>query len=278
MSFRDSLQAYREAGHALLAANFYNAETLLAVLRAARQAEAEIILQTSPSTLSYLGIELAVAMARAAAKENGVTAWLHLDHATDLALIRRCIEAGYDSVMIDASDQDWETNVSRTRQVVALAHPAGVAVEAELGYVPKLGEAEAAEAGLTTPEEARRFVEATDVDLLAVAIGNAHGFYKRPPSLDLTRLTAIHAAIDTPLVLHGGSGLSAAQWQETIRRGMVKINFATEIKDVFVHAIKAALEANDEIDLRKTFPVGMEAVTRLVAAKIRVCHMEEAKP
>jgi ketose-bisphosphate aldolase len=276
MSLLESVRAQREAGRALLAANFYNAETLLAILRAARQTGAEIILQTSPSTLTYLGVALAVAMARAAAKENGVTAWLHLDHATDLDLIHRCIAASYDSVMIDASDQDWETNVTRTRQVVALAHPAGVAVEAELGYIPKLSQADVTEAGLTTPGEARRFVEATGVDLLAVAIGNAHGFYKRAPALDLDRLAAIHAVVKTPLVLHGGSGLSAAQWQETIQRGMVKINFATEIKDAFVHAIQKALQGSDEIDLRKTFPAGMEAVTRLVASKIAICQRRGA--
>jgi fructose-bisphosphate aldolase class II/tagatose 1,6-diphosphate aldolase GatY/KbaY len=271
-NFLESVRAHRDAGQALLAANFYNTETLLAVLRAARQTNAQIILQTSPSTLEYLGLELAAAMARAAAREQNVTAWLHLDHATDPELIRRCIAAGYDSVMIDASEEELETNVARTREIVALAHPAGVAVEAELGYVPKLGQAEAEETGLTTPEQAKRFVEATGVDLLAVAIGNAHGFYKRAPNLDLPRLAAIRAVVDAPLVLHGGSGLSAAQWQATIQRGMAKINFATEIKDTFVQTVRNVLLQTDEIDLRKTFPAGIEAVTRLVTQKIRICQ------
>ncbi|HZO89086.1 MAG TPA: class II fructose-bisphosphate aldolase [Chthonomonadaceae bacterium] len=275
MRFIEALWAQRDTGRAFLAANFYNAETLLAILRAARERSAAIILQTSPSTLEYLGLQLAAAMARTAAQENGVTAWLHLDHASDPTLIRRCLEAGYDSVMIDASDRDFEENARLTRQVVEMAHPAGVAVEAELGYVPKLGQAEADEAGLTTPEEARRFVEQTGVDMLAVAIGNAHGFYKRAPSLDLVRLAAIREAVETPLVLHGSSGLTAAQWQSVIGLGMAKINFATEIKDAFVHAIKRTLEHTEEIDLRKTFPAGMEAVTRLVASKIAICQRED---
>jgi fructose-bisphosphate aldolase class II/tagatose 1,6-diphosphate aldolase GatY/KbaY len=274
MSFVQSVRAQRDAGRALLATNFYNAETLLAVLRAASETDAGIILQTSPATLEYLGVGLAAAMARAAAKERGVTAWLHLDHAADIGLIRRCIEAGYDSVMIDASDKDFDTNARITRQVVEMARPAGVAVEAELGYVPKLGEAEADETGLTTPEQARRFVEATGVDLLAVAIGNAHGFYKRPPALDLPRLAAIREAVEVPLVLHGGSGLSAAEWRAAMARGMAKINFATEIKDTFVRVVRDALRETDEIDIRKTFPAGMEAVTRLVASKIRICKGE----
>jgi fructose-bisphosphate aldolase class II/tagatose 1,6-diphosphate aldolase GatY/KbaY len=275
MSFLDSLRAHRDSRRALLAANFYNAETLLAILWAARQTGSEIILQTSPSTLEYLGLSLTVAMARAAAQDCGVTAWLHLDHAMDPALIRRCVEAGYDSVMIDASDKDFEANVAITREVVAMAHSLGVAVEAELGYVPKLGQADVEEAGLTTPDEARRFVELTQVDLLAVAIGNAHGFYKRVPALDLERLAQIRAAVDVPLVLHGGSGLSPEQWRAAMDRGMAKINFATEIKDVFVGTIKETLQTTDEIDLRRTFPTGMAAVTRLVASKIRICERKE---
>jgi fructose-bisphosphate aldolase class II/tagatose 1,6-diphosphate aldolase GatY/KbaY len=272
MTFLESVRAHRDSGTALLATNFYNAETLLAVLNAAAQTGSEIILQTSPSTLDYLGVPLAAAMAKAAAAEKRVQAWLHLDHATDLHLIRRCIAAGYDSVMIDASEKDFATNVWLTRQVVEEAHRAGVAVEAELGYIPKLGQSDADEPGMTTPEQAQRFVEQTGVDLLAVAIGNAHGFYKRAPALDLERLEAIRQAVDVPLVLHGGSGLSPAQWQATIQRGIAKINFATEIKDTFVRTVKETLRDSDEIDLRKTFPIGMEAVTQLVAAKIRVCR------
>ncbi len=275
MTFIESLRAHRDSGRALLATNFYNAETLLAVLRAAKETGAEIILQTSPATLEYLGVRLAAAMARAAAEEQGVTAWLHLDHAADIGIIRSCLNAGYDSVMIDASDKDFDTNVQITRQVAEMARTAGIAVEAELGYVPKLGEAEADETGLTTPDHARRFVEATGVDLLAVAIGNAHGFYKRPPALDLPRLEAIRDVVDVPLVLHGGSGLSAAEWRAVIARGMAKINFATEIKDTFVCAVRNVLRETNEIDIRKTFPAGTEAVTRLVASKIRICKGEE---
>jgi fructose-bisphosphate aldolase class II/tagatose 1,6-diphosphate aldolase GatY/KbaY len=274
MRFLDSLRAHRDSQRALLAANFYNAETLLAVLRAAKAADAEIILQTSPSTIEYLGgVPLTVAMARAAARQMGVRAWLHLDHAMDPALIDACIDAGYDSVMIDASESDFATNVKRTREVVTRAHAKGVAVEAELGYVPKLGQADVTEDGFTSPAEAARFVEATGVDLLAVAIGTAHGFYKKKPKLDYERLSAIRAAVEVPLVLHGGSGIEPEAWQEAVRRGIAKINFATEIKDTFSRAIKKTMASGTEIDLRKTFPPAMEAVTELVAGKIGVCQM-----
>jgi len=274
MRFLESIAAHRSQRRALLAANFYNAETLLGVLRAAKAVEGEVILQTSPSTLDYLGgVQLAAAMARDAARQMGVIAWLHLDHATDSKLIESCVRHGYDSVMIDASELDFATNVNRTREIVRLAHAKGVAVEAELGYVPKLGQADVTEAGLTTPEDAAKFVAGTGVDLLAVAIGTAHGFYKNAPKLDYERLGAIRAAVDTPLVLHGGSGLDPEQWREAIRRGIVKINFATEIKDTFTRRVKQSLMSSSEIDLRKTFSPAIEAVTELVAAKINICQM-----
>src|SRR5207247_21280 len=131
--------------------------------------------------------------------------------------------------MIDASECDFDTNVEKTRKVVEQAHAVGVAVEAELGYVPKLSQADVDEAGLTSPEEASRFVAETGVDFLAVAIGNAHGFYRQSPRLDFDRLAAIRSAVDVPLVLHGGSGLSPAEWRRLVRGGMAKVNFATEI-------------------------------------------------
>jgi fructose-bisphosphate aldolase class II/tagatose 1,6-diphosphate aldolase GatY/KbaY len=272
MKFLGSLQSHRCAGKAMLAANFYNVETLMAVLEAARRVGVEVILQTSPATLRYLGgAKLAAAMARAAADQANVTAWLHLDHATDPAMIRACIDAGYDSVMIDASEQPFAANVEITRPVVQQAHARGVAVEAELGYIPKLGQRDASEAGYTSPDDAAQFVKQTNVDLLAVAIGTAHGFYKKQPRLDLDRLAAIRRAVNTPLVLHGGSGLSPQQWRDCIARGIVKINFATEIKDAFMSELRRAMTQSDQIDLRKVFPPASTAVVQLVSEKLRIC-------
>lgn len=271
MHLKESLQLHRQRGEAILATNFYNAETLLAVLRAARETGSVLMLQTSPATLSYLGLETAVAMARAASREMGVTTWLHLDHARDIDLVRRCIEAGYDSVMIDASEKDFETNVRLTREVVALARPRGVLVEAELGYIPKLGEREAREFEMTSPEMAEQFVQKTGVDLLAVAIGNAHGFYKHQPRLDIERLKAIRERVGAFLVLHGASGIPDDQWREAVRSGIVKVNFATEIKDTFMAGLREAVTGSDSIDIRQVFPPAMQAVTGLVKSKILLC-------
>jgi fructose-bisphosphate aldolase class II/tagatose 1,6-diphosphate aldolase GatY/KbaY len=277
MHLKEALESCRQRGAAVLATNFYNAETLLAVLRAAREVGSVLILQTSPATLSYLGLETAVAMARATSREIGVTAWLHLDHARDTDLVRRCIEAGYDSVMIDASEKDFDTNVRLARDVVALACPRGVLVEAELGYVPKLGEREAEEFDMTSPEQAKRFVQETGVDLLAVAIGNAHGFYKRQPRLDIGRLKAIRESVDAFLVLHGASGIPDDQWIEAVRNGIVKVNFATEIKDTFMACLREAISGSDSIDIRQVFPPAMQAVTALVKGKLQLCGWQDSR-
>ncbi len=272
MSFTESLAAHRGSGRALLGCNFYNAETLLAILRAAKRARCEIILQASPSTLDYLGLPLAVAMARSAAQQLGVRAWLHLDHGEDPALVRRCIEAGFDSVMLDASARDLETNLARTREIVQAARGAGTAVEAELGHVGAFGSGGADESAFTVPVEAERFVRETGVDMLAVAIGTVHGFYRGEPRLDLERLARIYELTGLPLVLHGGSGLSADQWRQAMARGIAKINFASEVKSTFTRRLKSSMTGKDEIDLRRTFPPAMDAVTDLVAEKLGICQ------
>lgn len=271
MHLKEALESHRQRGAAILATNFYNAETLLAVLRAAQETGSALILQTSPATVAYLGVQTAAAMARAATCEWGVSAWLHLDHARDIDLVRQCIEAGYDSVMIDASEKDFDTNVRLTREVVTLARPQGVLVEAELGYVPKLGEREAQEFDMTSPEQAERFVRETGVDLLAVAIGNAHGFYKHQPRLDIQRLKAIRERVEAFLVLHGASGIPDDQWREAVRNGIVKVNFATEIKDTFMARLREAIAGSESIDIRQVFPPAMQAVTDLVKSKMLLC-------
>jgi fructose-bisphosphate aldolase class II/tagatose 1,6-diphosphate aldolase GatY/KbaY len=153
-----------------------------------------------------------------------------------------------------------------------LAKPYGVNVEAELGYVAKLGQEQGG--GFTTAEEARIFVEQTGVDALAVAIGSAHGFYKQAPQLDLDRLSEIHAATSATLVLHGSSGIPHPMVQEAIARGIAKVNLATEIKDTFMRNLKEVLTTTNEIDLRKVFPKATEAVVALLIEKYKMVRGE----
>ena len=270
---RPLLDAATRAGKAVAALNFYNAETLIAHVRAAKATNESIILQTTESTINYLGLEMIVGMATVAADQLQQPVALHLDHGGSYELAARCIENGYTSVMIDGSKISFADNCALTRRVVELAHSAGVSVEGELGHVGQNNDpAAAATRFLTEARDAVRFVNETNVDALAVAIGTAHGFYKGEVELDFDRLQEIHAAIpNRPLVLHGGSGVSADLLQESIACGIRKVNFGTELKNAFTRAIKRSLSSSDDIDLRRTFAPAIAAVEEISRSKIRIC-------
>ena len=271
---RNILDDARANGRAVAALNFYNAETLRAHIDAANECNASIILQTTESTINYLGIDLIVAMAGAAAAEMAHPVALHLDHGGSFELAKRCIEAGYSSVMIDGSKLPFEENIELTRRVVDIAHAAGVSVEGELGHVTQNADNENISDFFTRPEDAKAFVEGTGVDALAVAIGTAHGFYKGEVKLDLPRLREIREVVgDVSLVLHGGSGVPDELMREAIRCGIAKINFGTELKNAFTLAVKKSLVESDDIDLRRTFAPAIKAVQRVSASKIRVCQL-----
>lgn len=271
MTLQEKFKQLHEQEAAVLATNFYNYETLSGVLQAASETNSPLILQTSPSSVKYLGAEMAAAMAFAGLKKLGVEGWLHLDHAESFDMIKMCLDAGYDSVMIDASEKSFSENVDITSKVTELAKEYGANVEAELGYVAKLGQSQDS-AGFTDPDEAKSFVDQTGVDALAVAIGSAHGFYKKEPNLDLERLEKISKATPCALVLHGGSGIPDIQLQEGIRRGIRKINLATEIKNIFMKTLQDQLRNTDEIDLRKVFPPATDSINHLVQAKIEIIN------
>jgi fructose-bisphosphate aldolase class II/tagatose 1,6-diphosphate aldolase GatY/KbaY len=271
MTLKDKLALCSKEGTALLAANFYNFETLKGVLLAAQETGSSLILQLSESSLDYLGISPAAAMAHSLLKEMGVTGWLHLDHGSRPELVKRCLDAGFDSVMIDASESSFKENVRTTKEVVSMAIPYGANVEAELGYVAKLGQQQTAEP--TSAEDAKRFVEETGIDALAIAIGNAHGFYKEPPRLRIDRLREIRAVTNCALVLHGSSGIPDESLKEAIRSGISKINLATETKNAFMKKLQALLADTDEIDLRKIFPEAIKEVQQLISRKLNVINL-----
>lgn len=271
MTLQDKFAQLDQKNGALLAVNFYNFETLSAVLRAAAAQNAAIILQSTKSTTEYLGLEVTAGMAKAAINQNGIEAWLHLDHAQDVELIERALDAGYDSVMIDASEKPIEENIELSRRVVEMAQPYSANVEAELGYIAKLGQSKE-EIAFTQPDEAQSFVQETGVDALAVAIGSAHGFYDKEPELNIELLGKIHEATPAALVLHGGSGIPDRQIQAAIRNGIRKINLATEVKNGFMKTLREELPKSDEIDLRKVFPAAIERVQQLLEQKISMIN------
>ncbi len=269
MNLTAKLKEVQRNGSALWAANFYNLETLQGILQAAAELIQPVILQLTRGSIEYMGLNPAVAMARAMITKYNVEAWLHLDHGDSLELVDRCLEAGFDSVMFDGSELALGKNIEMTHRVVELAAEYGANVEAELGYVAKLGQS-TEQVGFTEPDEAKRFVEETGVNALAVAIGSAHGFYKQTPKLDIERLKEIHAAVDVPLVLHGGSGIPDEQIRQAVQVGICKINVATETKNAFMRALSRQLKQTDEIDLRKVFPPATAAVRELIKGKMAV--------
>jgi len=269
MKLTDKFKELEKQGEALLAINFYNFETLTAVVRAAKKAGRSLILQASESTVKYLGLQSTVALARSVLKQEEAEGWLHLDHGSSLGMVKSCLHAGFDSVMIDASGYDFEENIRLTLEVVEVARVFGATVEAELGYIAKLGQSQE-RSNFTQPEEAREFVDRTGVDALAVAIGSSHGFYKKEPELQLDLLAAIQEKTPAYLVLHGSSGIPDGQIRDAVRKGIRKINLATEVKDTFMKGLKKVLAESEEIDLRKVFPRAMEDVEELVGRKYRV--------
>ena len=228
-----------------------------------------VILQLSESSIRYMGLKIATAMAKAAISQYNVESWLHLDHGSSVDIVKDCLEAGFDSVMIDASEKPLDENIRITKTVVAMASKYDAMVEAELGYVAKLGQQQD-NFQYTRPEDAKRFIGETNAHALAVAIGSAHGFYKSTPKLDIGLLASINAAIPAPLVLHGSSGIPDGMLQEAIRNGICKINLATETKNTFMLALKERLRYNSEIDLRVVFPDATQSVVDLISTKLEV--------
>ncbi len=269
MRLQEKLSAFTKEGKALLATNFYNFETLSGILLAAKLKSQPVILQLSESSIQYLGLDIAANMARTALKSYGVEGWLHLDHGSSVEIAHRCLDAGFDSVMIDASEKPFEENVKTTSEVVKIASGYSANVEAELGYVAKLGQVQEV-SEYTQPEEAKRFADATGIHALAIAIGSAHGFYKEKPKLQLELLSRIHAATPVALVLHGGSGIPDDQLRQAITRGISKINLATETKNIFMKTLQRILRDNEEIDLRKVFPRATDSVLKLISEKLDI--------
>ncbi|MBL8078268.1 MAG: class II fructose-bisphosphate aldolase [Anaerolineales bacterium] len=230
-----------------------------AVIDAAIEKRAPVIVQTSVKPSQFLGTQMMVNIYRTLAESAPVPVCLHLDHSTDIAYCKKCADAGYTNIMIDASKQSYEENIRQTKEVVDYAHSIGnISVEGELGTVGgvedqiKVAEDEAQ---LANPEQSIEFVERTGVDIFAPAIGTAHGVYKtKNPKIDFERMATIHKmlnsnGIKTPLVVHGGTGLPDDYVVKLLQAGGAKFNVSTELKHTLIDAKWEYLSAHrDEYD------------------------------
>lgn len=268
------LRDAQKGGYAVGAFNVENMEMVQAVVAAAEELRSPVIMQTTPSTVKYAGLNYYYANAKAAAEAASVPVAIHLDHGSSFELAMQALREGYTSIMIDGSHSVFEENIAVTKRVVDACAPSHVPVEAELG---KVGGKEddldgGAGGGYTVPSEAVEFVKRTGVSSLAVAIGTAHGVYVGEPKLDLDRLAQIRKVVEIPLVLHGASGLTDEAVRESIKRGICKVNFATELRIAFSNGVKQVLaEAPDTFDPKKYSAVGRENVKQLVMNRMKVC-------
>jgi tagatose 1,6-diphosphate aldolase GatY/KbaY len=252
----------------------YNLEMVQAVVAAAEQTDRPVIMLAGSSHFNHAGRSALISIALHAAHNSSATIGVHLDHCRDLTEIEQCVRAGYSSVMVDGSHLPFEDNIELTEAAVALAHPAGAWVEAELGAVPgdeDVSTNAAPAQAMTDPVEAAEFVARTGVDALAVAVGNVHGLTTTSVSLDLERLAAIRDVVTVPLVLHGASGLPGQQLSGAIRCGVAKININTELRQAYLSAAQTALptvlSTHDSVALWRA---GREGVTTAAARCIHV--------
>jgi ketose-bisphosphate aldolase len=268
------LQDCRAQGWAVPGFDVVDTTTVEAALRGAAAQRAPVILMVYPHHTPPARWPGLVALVRTEAARAGVPVCMHLDHGSSLEQVRAALEAGFSSVMIDASRSPLEENIALTRRVVDLAHVQGASVEAELGHVGQGTEVLSADEEarrLTRVEDAARFVAETDVDALAVAIGTVHGLYRGEPHLDFERLRALGEAVSLPLVLHGGSGTPDADLRRAIAGGICKVNVWTEVAHAMVAALKDALAGPvAQSDLPRALAAGRAAAQALVEEKIHL--------
>lgn len=291
VSLKELMKAASEGGYAVGAFNVSNLESLMAIMEAAEETGHGVILNYAEVHAPFLSMEQAAVIMLDAARNASVPVCVHLDHGSSMEACIRAIRLGFTSVMLDASTEDYETNVRATAQIVRLAHSVGVTVEAELGHIfsSNMGLAESPEEAetldsyesaddvYTDPATAKDFVERTEVDVLAIAFGTTHGIYTKKPVLDLDRIAKIRQAIDIPFVMHGGSGLSKEEFQTAIQNGIRKINYYTYMTLAGGKAVKEAMDqkgADENVFFHDIPMIAVRAMKENVKQAIRVFSME----
>ena len=265
-----------QANHyAVGAFNIESLEFVMAVLAAAEETKSPVIMQTTPGTVKFAGLDYFYGMVKAAAERATVPVALHLDHGDGFDRCMQALRTGYTSVMIDGSHESFEDNIALTASVARVGAAMGVPVEAELGKVGGKeddGPAVEGENPYTDPDEAREFVERTGCTSLAIGVGTAHGVYTETPHIEQDVVKAIRAAVDVPLVLHGTSGVPDEQVAEAVKNGICKVNYATELRQAYMRGFMGYMAENPgAFDPKKPAKPGMAEITELV--KVRMTNL-----
>ncbi len=270
---KQMLEDAKKCGYAVGAFNVENMEMAEAIISAAQELCAPVILQTTPSTVKYASLELYIANVKALAEKTDVPVAMHLDHGSSFALCAQALRAGYTSIMIDGSKLPLDENIAVTKSVVDMCSAAGVPVEGEIGQVGgKEDDTVCENAGYTIPSEAVRFEKETGLSSMAVGVGTAHGFYAKTPVLNKELITELKSKLNVPMVLHGASGISDDEVRDCIRRGICKVNFATELRVAYSQGVKEVLAENpDTFDPKAYGKAGIEKVKALVKNRMIVC-------
>ena len=280
VSMKDILNEARQKGYAVGAFEFWSYDSARCIVSTANKLKMPVILQIGHFERDYMdGYKNAYNITKMMEKlfpETNVA--LHLDHATEYSEVEAALEAGFTSVMIDASALSFEDNITLTKKVVALAKKYNASSEAELGT---LAGTEGDITGLdsqTDPEQAKEFIERTEIDCLAVAIGTAHGFYTKEPEINIERLKEIAQKVSIPLVLHGGSGTPSDKIQESIKNGISKVNICTELIAAFgKRLISTQNEPNFKYNVYELFREGMLSGEQLVEEKLKLFNPKNIK-
>ncbi len=271
---KEMLEKARSEGYAVGAFNTVNLETTRAIIEAAKELRSPVIVQVTEKTFDFAGgraiFHLIKNIAEFYAKD--IPIGIHLDHGKSFEVVERAMEIGFTSVMYDGSRKEYADNLMTTKKIVTLAHMRGIVVQAELGSVPYLGEMQMDtidwDQYMTDPAQAEEFVRETGLDTLAVAIGNAHGFFQERSEPDYDRLTEVAKRVSCPLVLHGASDWNNGRVAQVIERGISCFNVDTALRLSFIGGLKRALQSEEETDVRKVMGMAKESAKEAVKAKM----------
>ncbi len=268
VSFKTVLDMAEKGNFAIPAFNVYNMETVMGVIRAAERMNAPVILQNYSRLVTNEEGYFLAPIIIAAAKQASVPVCYHLDHGASEVEVMRTLRYGATGIMIDKSALPMEENIAGTKNVVELCKAVGVEVEGEIGHVGSAANGDEQTTEYTTVEEAKAFVEGTGVTALAIAVGTAHGRYKKAPKLAIERIAEIHKNVDVALVLHGGSGVPDEEIKASINAGIRKINFGTDLCYAFLDQVFAT--GRDKVGIDLFMKDAVEAVASFAEEKIKL--------
>ena len=270
VNLKPVLAEAKAKGYAVAAFNPVDYASMKAMVKAAEELNAPVIIQTSAKTINYYGHAALAGWMKEIAGDSPVPVVLHLDHGKDLEMIKKCVDLGWTSVMIDWSDKPFETNLDASRKVVEMASAKNVGVEAEIGQIHGVeDDMVVTETYLTDPSEAEKFCRELDLAAFAAAIGTAHGYYKGEPNVAFDLIAEINRRTRTPMALHGGTGLSDEIIQRCIGLGCAKINISTNLKHVFVDSfVDYHREKPNDYEPLRVLAAQYEALKRLFKEKI----------